>query len=319
MKSKICILFLFLLLTCLLAQDTVQVFKIFNCQLKCNNYLWGDELSLSIQGRAMSYLKGGSLKVSLFYDDQFLQEFPIILTANHNREIDFSLTIERINEATADIFAGIYKVTIELIMANQPQQVAEKLQSILQGKTIQNYSIKETIGTPEQNKQQRREMRNLCLELLKQYNLACDELFLTRKTALSPRLPKNPFYKNRQFDHVAWRVWCLNFIKRLESYSQQIKNYKKSINIFYYTKTYKFLLFYHSMLLELTQTYANAIYQAHQTPQFKYNEPYNYTTLYKKLQFLRSTHQEVEKELKVDLKTKLGLGYFPPPPIFRHF
>ena len=41
--------------------------------------------------------------------------------------------------------------------------------------------------------------------------------------------------------------------------------------------------------------------------------------LYKKLQFIRSFHQKIEKELKVDLKTKLGLGYFSPPPIFRYF
>lgn len=310
---------MFLWLNCIFSQDTIQVFKIFNCQLKCNRYLWGDELSLSIQGRASSYLKGGSLKVSLFYDNQILQEFPIILASSQNKDIDFSLTKERINKATEDIFAGIYKVTIEMIIENQPQQVVERLQNILQGKAIQKYSIQETIGTPEQNKQQRREMRNLCLELLKEYNLACDELFLTRKKALSPALSENPFYKNRQFDNVVWRGWCLDFIKRLESDSQRIKNYKKSINIFYYTKTYKFLLSYHSMLLDLSQTYANAIYQAHKTPQSKYSEPYNYQMLYKKLQFLRSFHQEIEKELKVDLKTKLGLGYFPPPPIFRYF
>ena len=55
------------------------------------------------------------------------------------------------------------------------------------------------------------------------------------------------------------------------------------------------------MLIDLTQTYANAIYQAHKTPQSQYNEPYNYQTLYKKLQFLRSFHQEIEKINKPNL------------------
>ena len=300
----------------LYTQDIWTAFSIEQCSLDKNIYPWGEELSLSIKGSANSQLQDESIVVWIAFNEQIFKTYHISLQKSSYNNIPFYLLEESINTPYQLIISGNYSVIAKLELDESDPSQKEKIQNLSQGKPIRSYTYKFPIGKEEDSKAQIKESKIVYLKIMRELNNILDDIFIQQKFAAQPKRPNNPYYKTpKQFEMQAWRNWFQEVNKKIETQKSLLRRHKEHSLLLLYPLTHQYLYVYSSLVEDMAGDYANAVYHFKREPDSKFSPPYTMDELYSELNKIYNMHQEMQKELKVNLKKVLG--YFPPPPILR--
>jgi len=302
--------------TLLYSQDIWTPFSIEQCSLDKNIYPWGEELSLKIKGNANSNLQNESIIIIVSFNENIFKVYPIFLKKSNHNNINFSLLQEPINTPYQEITAGIYSVTIKLNLDESDSTQKEKIQKLSQGKKIRSYTQKFTIGKEDEIKEKIKENKVVYLKIMRDLNNILDDIFIQQKFAIQPKRSNNPYYKTPdKFEMQAWRNWFQEINNKINTQKNLLRHHKEHSLLLLYPLTHQYLYVYSSLLEDMASEYANAIYQFKRNPDAKFVPPYTMDELYSELNKIYNMHQEMQKELKVNIKKVLG--YFPPPPVLR--
>jgi hypothetical protein len=300
----------------LIAQDIWTAFSIETCVLEKITYPWGEELSLQIKGSANAQLVDESIRINVFFENTEFKEYYILLKQSNYNNIVFSLFKEPLNNPMQSIAAGTYTVNFNLLINEYSQIQKEKLKQLSQGKQIRSYSYSFTIGTEEEIKAQNKENKVFYLRQIKALNNLLDDIFIQQKFVFQPTRPNNPYYQTTEkFNMQAWRDWFQKINKELEEQNLILQQQYKKLYTLRYPQTHQYLEIYNLLIKKIALQYANAVYNFKKAPDSKFVPPYKMDELYEELNGIYNMHQEMQKELKVNIKKVLG--YFPPPPVLR--
>lgn len=311
----------FLILLCLFScfissQDTWTAFSIDKCILEKHIYPWGEELSLEIRGIANSQLQGEYIDISISFNNNVFQSYNIILNKSKYNSIHFSLSEEPINTPHQRIIPGVYTIFIELRKNKNNSIQKEKFKELSSGRAIRSYTYSFSIGTEEEQKNQSKEEKIFYLKQIRTLNNILDDIFIQQKFVFQPKRPNNPYYqKTEKFNMQAWRSWFQKINAQFDEEKRLLRQHSAYSFVLVYPRTHQYLYTYTSLLEDIAGKYANAVYKFKKEPNAKFIPPYKMDELYEELNGIYNMHQEMQKELKVNLKKVLG--YFPPPPVLR--
>lgn len=320
-----------------MAQEESQVedlFKINDMETRIEyfNYPWGEEISAKVQGYANNVLHRATLTVTILYEGKRITWASIPLHASGRSDIRFAWEQNPINKAAQEIFAGEYTLRLELNLSHQEATFSNQLKEILQE---QNYTLdsknpvlqfiekKQYIKDTNQHDTQWEENQNFYIERIKNINGLFREFFSNRQLALALKRKtrqnqENPFAVNGEFSPEKWSQYWLEFNHQLEQEKKLLARFPEQVVVMLYPTTQNHLLFYCEMIENTTRFYNKALFDAYQIANDipRQQGPYNMMDLRDILRQMREMHQDMGREMRVDLVKKIG--YLPPPSIFNY-
>ncbi len=320
---KIFIIIFFLAYFCygpLFGQDTITLFRLDKQSLSYSSYPWGDEISLDISGYAVPDLNKGVLAVEVFYEGMRLywNNLPLLLKPNQDN-ISFELVCDPINRATQKILAGEYLLRIAFYLDNQETKLAEDIKKRLGSRNIQVFEKKFQFGNPEKRKESLDEIRNFYLQRIKAINDLFADLGTQQRNAMLVQRDlkfnkSNPFIKNNAFSKDLWSAWWLAFLQKLEEEKKILDKNNQKYLVQFYPTTHIHLLTYNEIIEQLSRTTTISIYEFYKinaNSESQKVDNYRVEGFRDILRYIREMHIAMEKEMNINLKSKLG--YFPPP------
>ncbi|HNZ66554.1 MAG: hypothetical protein KBC30_01805 [Planctomycetes bacterium] len=320
MKYIIWIVFFFF--TTLYSQETKQWIKIQNVQLQKQEFPWGEEVNLNIQGVAHPQLSLGTITIYVDYDKSLVEFFHTQIPAAKENICLFSFSNDSIFNPVSEVLSGEYTIRIEFKLEEQTSVMQDTLRPILKKSMIQSYSSPPFfLGTKKSRQQQISVMRNFYVERIRIFAETLQELMIQRRHALLFGMQKdikNPYNKNNRFDFMKWIKICQEMTDTLNQQELMLKKYEIRYTHLLFSNTHHSLVVYNQELLSMVDMYCSLIDQFYRKTEMKFfQDPFGYISMYENFKRWENIHKKIERELLINLESRLG--YFPPGPIMNYF
>ncbi|BBM86483.1 hypothetical protein [Candidatus Uabimicrobium amorphum] len=296
---------LFLLLFISFGFAEINLFRVKNIKLYTENYPWLDELHLQVDGAARKGLNNTLITISIYHETQRVRWYDV-LVKNVDGRLVFGGKWGPINNGVEEIQAGVYTVKVEVSLEKQSRKMFQLLTTKLRGQKIKAFEKKFPIGSAARRKREKKQNQQYYLEKIKTIQNIYEEMITNRNSVFRHIIKA----KEKKMTIKQWRSWFNNsFNTRLTQLKQSLEKREKQFFSLRYKTTHDNIKLYCKFLKEMTVNYTKSFYEYYRKKS-RYRPPYTNRQFTTHLRYIRQLHVESQKDMQIDLESKLG---FMPP------
>jgi uncharacterized protein YqcC (DUF446 family) len=289
------------------------------------SYPWWKELYLNTSGYVDTICENAVLTFSLFYLEQRVTWFDLVIPPNSSTTNSPYLFFEKqwgpINTASQQILAGEYKITVDILWQNQSQSFHQKWNRLFPGKKPAGTARSFTLGSEQDFAQDTEHWQEFYIARMLKLNGLFKELQTQKQEALQIRYSRRPssenaFAEGGRFSSAKWEQWLQQIFYPKVVVEQKIL--KQSVRQTFpqrYPVTHTNMEAYANVLFRLSRTASMELYEAYQLFQNKEEvhalDPGAIENFSAIVHYIQQLHVGSAEEMKINLRKKLG--YLPPP------